>query len=43
MFTRQEVMERLKNIAGMEVGDTRFTFKPMESKSLITDIDVESL
>lgn len=43
MVTRQEVMERLKNIAGMEVGDTRFTFKPMESKSLITDIDVESL
>ena len=43
MITRQEVMERLKNIAGMEVGDTRFTFKPMESKSLITDIDVESL
>ena len=43
MITRQEVMERLKNIAGMEVGDTRFTFKPMESKSLITDINVESL
>lgn len=43
MITRQEIMERLKNIAGMEVGDTRFTFKPMESKSLITDIDVESL
>lgn len=44
MVTRQEVMERLKNIAGMEVADTRFTFKPMESKSLITtDIDVESL
>lgn len=43
MITRQEVMERLKNIAGMEVADTRFTFKPMESKSLITDIDVESL
>ena len=38
MITRQEVMERLKNIA-----DTRFTFKPIESKSLITDIDVESL
>ena len=43
MITKQEVMERLKNIAGMEVADTRFTFKPMESKSLITDIDVESL
>ena len=38
MITRQEVIERLKNIA-----DTRFTFKPIESKSLITDIDVESL
>ena len=43
MITKQEAMERLKNIAGMEVADTRFTFKPMESKSLITDIDVESL
>ena len=43
MITKQEVMEILKNIAGMEVADTRFTFKPMESKSLITDIDVESL
>lgn len=44
MITKQEVvMERLKKIAGMEVADTRFTFKPMESKSLITDIDVESL
>ena len=43
MITKQEVMERLKNIAGMEVADTRFTFKPMESKSLITDMDVESL
>lgn len=43
MITKQEVMERLKNIAGMEVADTRFTFKPMESKLLITDIDVEYL
>lgn len=38
MITKQEATERLKNIA-----DKRFTFKPMESKSLITDIDVESL
>lgn len=38
MITRQEVMERLKNIA-----NTRFTLKPIEYESLVTDIDAKSL
>ena len=38
MITRQEVMERLKNVA-----DTRFTLKPIEYESLVTDIDANSL
>lgn len=38
MITKQEAIERLKNIA-----DTRFTLKPIEYESLMTDIDEKSL
>lgn len=34
MITRQEATERLKNIA-----DTRFTIHPIESESLMTDME----